>query len=331
MEIVEPKNRCQLCGNLSHDDFCFGCKPKVSFKEVCLLCRTKIRSQDPRFCDECREELGPDSDADGARFIRQLQRRLKLCRKESHWLGLIRGYCFECQELQTDWVICENCETLQSDFHICSCGLTKMDTQMLESQLMRKAPPYLAHLAIRKNDGNPIHADLDSEAWKELRKISIGASDAMKLIKQNGEKRTSYDQLLTQKKYGEDDQHFWAFDHGVKREPHIARWVQLYLPNFEMIPNRFVFGGQDLRHTATPDMIGPRALAEIKTSTKPIRQTLARYFDQLQWQMYVTEYESVLFVVENRHTQEIEYQVVYRDNERINLLVDAANELLEHL
>jgi hypothetical protein len=98
-----------------------------------------------------------------------------------------------------------------------------------------------------------------------------------------------------------------------------------------MIPNRFVFGGQDLRHTATPDMIGPRALAEIKTSTKPIRQTLARYFDQLQWQMYVTEYESVLFVVENRHTQEIEYQVVYRDNERINLLVDAANELLEHL
>jgi hypothetical protein len=160
---------------------------------------------------------------------------------------------------------------------------------------------------------------------------SVGASDAMKLIKQNGERRTTFSTLLNQKQSGEDDEQYSTYDHGVQREPLIARWVQINLPNHEMVPNRFVIGGEDIRHTATPDMIGPRSLAEIKTSTKPLRQTLSRYFDQLQWQMHVTQYESVLFVVEQRHTQEIEYDLVHRDDSRILLLVEAANELLEAL
>jgi hypothetical protein len=167
--------------------------------------------------------------------------------------------------------------------------------------------------------------------WKELRQSSIGASDAMKLIKQNGEKRTSFAAMLAQKQNGADDEHYSTFDHGIEREPLIARWIQINLPNYELIPNRFVFGGGDLRHTATPDMVGRNVLAEIKTSTKPLRQTLARYYDQLQWQMHVTDYDSVLFVVENRNTQEIEHEIVQRDNERIRLLVSAANQILENL
>jgi hypothetical protein len=47
--------------------------------------------------------------------------------------------------------------------------------------------------------------------------------------------------------------------------------------------------------------------------------------------MHVTDYESVLFVVENRNTQEIEHGLIERDKERIRLLVDAANELLDAL
>jgi hypothetical protein len=98
-----------------------------------------------------------------------------------------------------------------------------------------------------------------------------------------------------------------------------------------LVPNRFVFGGEDIRHTATPDMIGPRTLAEIKTSTKPLKQTLSKYFDQLQWQMHVTDYDSVLFVVEHRTTQEIDHTIVHRDDSRILLLVEAANDLLDEL
>jgi hypothetical protein len=137
--------------------------------------------------------------------------------------------------------------------------------------------------------------------------------------------------LLAQKENGEDDEHYSSYDHGIEREPIIARWIQINLPHYELIPNRFVYGGEDIRHTATPDMVGRQVLAEIKTSTKPIRQTLARYFDQLQWQMHVTDYESVLFVVENRNTQEIEHGLIERDQERIRLLVVAANELLDAL
>jgi predicted phage-related endonuclease len=192
-------------------------------------------------------------------------------------------------------------------------------------------PHYLEKIMIRKNDGNPIHADLDAEVWKELRQSSIGASDAMKLIKQNGEKRTSFAILLAQKQSGEDDEHYWSFDHGIQREPLIAQWIQINLPHYDLVPNRFVYGGDDIRHTATPDMVGPNHIAEIKTSTKPLRQTLSRYYDQLQWQMHVTNYQSVLFVVENRNTQEIEHELVERDIDRIKLLVDAANELLELL
>jgi hypothetical protein len=47
--------------------------------------------------------------------------------------------------------------------------------------------------------------------------------------------------------------------------------------------------------------------------------------------MHVTQYDSVLFVVENRSTQEIEHELVERDVERIKLLVDAANKLLDNL
>lgn len=195
----------------------------------------------------------------------------------------------------------------------------------------RIEPHYLEKIMIRKSDGSPIHADLDTEVWKKLRLRSVGASDAMKLIKQNGEKRTSFETLLAQKQSGEYDEHYWSFDHGIQREPQIAQWIQSNLPHYELIPNRFVYGGDDIRHTATPDMVGPRSLAEIKTSTKPIRQTLTRYYDQLQWQMHVTHYDSVLFVVENRSTQEIEHELVERDVERIKLLVDAANELLDYL
>jgi hypothetical protein len=153
----------------------------------------------------------------------------------------------------------------------------------------------------------------------------------MKLIKQNGEKRKGFYDLLAQKKSGTNDQHFWAYDHGVEREPHIARWVQINLPGHELCHNRLVYAGEDFRHIATPDMVGPRSLAELKTSTKPLAQARARYMDQMQWQMHVTGYESVLLVVENRHSLEIEFDIVRRDEERIGLLIVAANELLENL
>ena len=329
--MIEYKDACILCGTLGRDTFCESCLPKVTSTGVCLLCRSRYTNKDPKFCDPCREELGPDSEAGGARFMRQLQRSFRRCSRDKHWLGLIPCYCKECEVLQPGWLLCAECLTVQSDNHICGCGEITSIPANDQLDIVRVEPRYLKKSVIRKSNGNPIHADLDAEIWKDLRKSSVGASDAMKLIKQNGEKRTSFATLLAQKKNGEEDEHFWTFDHGIEREPLIARWIQINLPNYELMPNRFVFGGEDIRHTATPDMVGPNYIAEIKTSTKPVRQTLARYYDQLQWQLHVTDYKLVLFVVENRSTQQIEHQVVERDRKRIELLVDAANEMLEQL
>ncbi len=329
--MIEYTGACILCGTLDWGTFCESCLPKVTSTDVCLLCRSRHKNNDPKFCDPCRENLGPDSEADGARFMRQLQRRFNKCSNDNHWLGLIPCYCKECEILQPGWLLCADCMTVRSNSHICACGETISISTNDPLSIVRVKPPYLEKKAIRKSGGDPIHADLDAAVWKELRRSSVGASDAMKLIKQNGEKRTSFATLLAQKQNGEDDEHFWTFDHGIEREPLIARWVQINLSHYELMPNRFVFGGEDIRHTATPDMVGPNHIAELKTSTKPIRQTRARYYDQLQWQMHVTDYESVLFVVENRSTQEIEHEMVQRDSERIKLLVDAADELLEHL
>lgn len=329
--MIEYTGACILCGALDWGTFCETCLPKVTVTGVCLLCRSKYKNKDPKFCDPCRDRLGPDSDADGARFLHQLQRKFIKCSKDNHWVGLIPCYCEECKVLQPGWELCAECLTIRSDNHICNCGLTNANYTNDSSNVIRVKPHFIEKSVIRNSDGNPIHADLDAEVWKELRQSSIGASDAMKLIKQNGEKRTSFAAMLAQKQNGADDEHYSTFDHGIEREPLIARWIQINLPNYELIPNRFVFGGGDLRHTATPDMVGRNVLAEIKTSTKPLRQTLARYYDQLQWQMHVTDYDSVLFVVENRNTQEIEHEIVQRDNERIRLLVSAANQILENL
>ncbi len=329
--MVEYTDACILCGTLAWGTFCKSCLPKVTSTGVCLLCRSSFKNKDPKFCDPCRERLGPDSDADGARFMNQLRRKIIKCSKDSHWVGLIPCYCQECKVLQPGWELCAECSTVRSNNHICDCGVTNLSSANAQLNIGLVRPLYLEKSVIRKSDGNPIHADLDADVWKRLRRSSIGASDATKLIKQNGERRSSYAKLLAQKKNGEDDEHYSAFDHGIEREPFIARWIQINLPHYELIPNRFVFGGEDIRHTATPDMVGPNLLAEIKTSTKPLRQTLSRYQDQLQWQMHVTDYESVLFVVENRRTQEIEHEIVVRDNGRIKLLVAAANELFVDL
>lgn len=329
--MIEHTGTCILCGTNDSRLFCESCLPKVTSTGVCLLCRSRHSNNDPKFCDPCREELGPNSEADGARFMRHLQRRFNRCSTDNHWLGLIPCYCEGCEALQAGFELCSSCLTVRSNKFICQCGLIGLVSPNESQNIARVEPNHLENRVIRKSDGNPIHADLDAVVWKELRRSSMGASDAMKLIKQNGEKRTSFATLLSQKQSGNDDEHYGAFDHGINREPLIARWIQQNFSRYELIPNRFVFGGEDIRHTATPDMVGPDYLAEIKTSTKSLRQTLSRYYDQLQWQMHVTNYEVVLFVVENRSTQEKEHELVGRDSKRIKLLVEVANELLDEL
>lgn len=182
-----------------------------------------------------------------------------------------------------------------------------------------------------KDDGLPLDADLDNELWREIRRNSVSATDARKLVKLNGEVSAQRSKLLDEKLSGNFLPFLEAFELGIQREPEIAKLVQDIFPQEHLIHNRYLAIGENPRHVATPDMVGPSSLCEIKVSTKPLKLAKTTYRDQLQWQMHVTGYEKVLFVVENRHSEELEYEWVFRDQARISTLIKFADEFIAEL
>jgi hypothetical protein len=182
-----------------------------------------------------------------------------------------------------------------------------------------------------RDDGSPIDADADKSLWKEIRCNCVSATDARKLVKLSGEPSKQRAALLSQKISGEDTIVFDSYELGNLREPEIANLVQKLFPSENLIHNRNLAYGSNMRHVATPDMVGPESLCEIKVSTKPLRQNKTTYRDQLQWQMHVTGFEKVLFVVENRYSEELEHEWIFRDQSRIDTLVKSANEFLAEL
>jgi hypothetical protein len=182
-----------------------------------------------------------------------------------------------------------------------------------------------------KEDGLPLDSDLDRPLWKEVRRNSVSATDARKLVKLNGQASSQREKLLEDKLAGDSLPFFDAFELGIKREPEIAKIVQELFPEESFIHNRYLAVGENPRHVATPDMVGGSSLCEIKVSTKPLKSTKTTYRDQLQWQLHVTGYEKVLFVVENRYSGDLEYEWIFRDRTRISTLVQFADLFLVDL
>lgn len=211
-----------------------------------------------------------------------------------------------------------------------STSASAPDHESHRSELLQ---PWVSHgrRVLLKSDGTAVDSHSDSAAWHHARRISISASDAGKLVKLNGQESRQRDALLRSKILDERGAHFGSYDLGIEREPEIALWVQANFPEIGFIHNRNLYIGVSERHTATPDMVGKDVLCEIKVSNKELTQIRTKYRDQMQWQMHVTAATSVLFVVEDRETQEIEYEWIQRDQDRIDTLVEAANHLLSEL
>lgn len=179
-------------------------------------------------------------------------------------------------------------------------------------------------------NGQFIDTTKDHEGWLHVRRNAVSATDARKLVKLNGEVSVQRDKLIFDKL--NDVRHdFESFELGVQREPIIANWVTENYPQEGFVANTYIYVGGHPRHVATPDMVGTRALCEIKVSTKPLKTCRTTYRDQLQWQMHVTGAEQVLLVVENRYSQEIETEWIPRNEARIEALVSAATSFLQDL
>jgi hypothetical protein len=127
-------------------------------------------------------------------------------------------------------------------------------------------------------------------------------------------------------------------DHGLAREPQIARWV---LAQHQIAPNSALFHARDEPlHMATPDGVSKVGnqllLAEIKTTTNNWRSIPRSYLRQVWWQQYVLGADRTLVVwehhtdfVPSRHEPECRW--VDRDENEIHILIGLANKLLAAL
>jgi hypothetical protein len=206
-------------------------------------------------------------------------------------------------------------------------------------------------------------------AWLDQRRGGITATEIRDWG--NGSKRRD---IITAKVTNEftDLSHIPAVAHGNYREPIIAQWVE---ENFGIAPCNYVFSHHDNpRHLASPDGVSldpfvgalvvgssDAALAEIKTSIHDLTPgsldgarvlirvepgsafDRANYYSQVQWQMYVMNAVTTLFVYE-RHTGVTDPETGYftpaglpewcwipRDQALIDTLVEQAERALEEI
>lgn len=209
------------------------------------------------------------------------------------------------------------------------------DFSLPEISLDPRWPSFSYFLSLRLIDQNGefISKDSSEEIWLRARKNGVTATDANKLIRVDGSRRSGWDELLRSKLDTEYISYsLESYALGREREPKIALWVQDNFPNEKFVASSWLFRSQeDARFMATPDLIGEYAIGEIKVSSKPLKQTYAKYRDQVQWQIHVLGAEELLFIVENRYTQEKEWQWIKPDHERISKLEEAAEEFIEML
>lgn len=207
----------------------------------------------------------------------------------------------------------------------------------------------------------------DREAWHEQRRQGVTATQVRDLASGRGgvrrkimiEKLTGEHDDLTGNKY---------IDRGNAREDHIAAWIE---ENFDLLPSRRVFAGENPRHLATPDgisadIVNDRLTAEVKTSKHDLDPLLSDrtalgalsggtvtpsvkrsghfwttgYYDQIQWQMHVMGGQLALFVWEQHDDNwpdpanlypEPRWVWVQRDQKRIDELVGIADDFLDDL
>ena len=172
----------------------------------------------------------------------------------------------------------------------------------------------------------------DRVAWLRARATGITATDAAKLSGPAAVPR-----VVREKQYGSGFSGNAYTEHGKAREPIIARWVdECYGIHHS---TGLFFAPQERRHLATPDGIGEGdhlALAEIKTSSKPISSVPRTYLRQIWWQQYVMDAERTLLVWgQHERFRPVgpvpEVRWIERDDREIAKMVALANQVIETL
>lgn len=181
------------------------------------------------------------------------------------------------------------------------------------------------------------------QQWLEARKRFVTATEVAQLARRSD----AYWEELREIKMGvreaKDLSHIPAIQHGRKREPHIVPYVQSLEDGMEHNEDLVVRLG---RYAATPDLIGDGIVGEIKTVKDTRLAKLqdtgdwptSQYYDQVQWQLFVTGAIACIFAWEPVEMWEDEFVpredlrdhiTIHRDEERIRQLRSIADRFLD--
>lgn len=316
---------CIYCTGSSELVVCPDCAPLFDGKRACTLCKTAFSGDGDHLCTGCRARVGQDSDLDGARWMKSVVRNRTYCDTCGAALGVVVGVCGACHSLQSGWKLCPNCLKICSPLFPCECSSGESSTPVATLKAMSRKNVLLSP------KGHPVDADEDYELWQKARSESVSATDINKICLKDGTAGKGYERLLLEK-LGQLEPFFAAsFTLGLEREPIIAARLIRSFPSAQLVRNRFLFAAEDVRHVATPDLVGRDCVGEIKVSSLPMKKIRGRYMDQLQWQMYVLEVNRCLFAVENRDSSKLEHEWIGRDDNRIQTLISLANDFLADL
>lgn len=171
----------------------------------------------------------------------------------------------------------------------------------------------------------------------EARKGLITATDIAKLA--NGGPAAWRVVKETKQGGGREIPRTRAMQWGLDREAEIVDFLSFYE---DLTPNSEIVVREGTNHASTPDAVGDRVGAEVKTTRVDwqlrdgahLREVRPDYYDQVQWQIYTCDFDRVLFGYEPHRDYEPlpkHYVVVARDQERIDELVAIAAQFAEYL
>jgi hypothetical protein len=172
----------------------------------------------------------------------------------------------------------------------------------------------------------------DRVAWLRARSRGVTATDVARLSSPKAVQTVALEKLNGSGFGGN------AYtDHGRRREPEIARWVQ---SRYGIAPSDALFhAAGETEHLATPDGLvlrssGSLELAEIKTTSHAWRSIPRSYLRQVWWQQYVLGADRTLVVWE-QHSEFVPLagdpacRWIERDEDEIHQLVHLADQVLE--
>ena len=181
------------------------------------------------------------------------------------------------------------------------------------------------------------------EQWLEARRKYVTATEVAQLARRGQDYWDELREIKAGDRTAPDISGLPAIRHGREREALIAPYVQTLEQG--MVPNEDLYVRND-RYAATPDLVGDGIVGEIKTikDTRLAKLQSAKgwptgqYYDQVQWQIFVTGAIACVFAWEPYEDWDgelvpredmREHITIHRDDVRIAQLQEVADAFLD--